>query len=226
MRTNTCRLVAVAALCVAAPPVRAMADGLTVGLRLGASVPMGSTLENASTGASAKLSDELRFAFPAWIEAGYRFERHLTAGLYFQYARAALSERAPLGQSSCSAGGAGCSGASATRLGAELLYGTSPGERWEPWFGVGTGYEWLGYDFRDSTGSGSISYRGWEWVNLQAGLDFVASSDAAFGPWVAVCVGEYSTARLESGGQSIDGDISRKAVHGWLQLGFRARFDL
>jgi hypothetical protein len=32
--------------------------------------------------------------------------------------------------------------------------------------------------------------------------------------------------RLESGGESMSGEIADKTIHGWLQLGVRATFDL
>jgi hypothetical protein len=210
-----------------AVPVRAPADEgvLTLGLRFGGSVPLGNTLENASTGQAAAFADELRFALPFLAEVGWRLHEHATLGIYGAYGRAALSTRAPLGQSGCSGAGAGCSGATSARLGLQVLVHAASSERWQPWAGVGSGYEWLGYDARDASGTGSVGYRGWEWLNLQAGVDVAAGPRFAIGPWSSLSVGEFTTAHLASGGQSLDVDIRSKAVHLWLQLGVRVRFE-
>jgi hypothetical protein len=207
-------------------PVRDGDMGPMLGVRLGLGVPLGRTLEDARDGRPVPLSDDLKLAIPIWLDAGWRFAPWFTAAVYFQYARAALSDRAPLGQAACTAPGAHCSGGTTTRVGAELLFDLVPEGRFRPWLGVGTGYEWMGYDLGDATESGSIAFRGWEWVNVQAGLDLVTGRHAAFGPWAALALGEYTRADVKAPQFGLAADIQRTAAHLWLQLGVRGRFDV
>ncbi len=220
-RKLRCVAVAAGLLAAAAPDARAQA---TFALRAGGALPFGDTLHNAQTGEAAALSDELRFAIPLELEAGLRLDPLWTIGAYVQRGVGAMSRNAPFGLGLCTDTGASCSSARLTRIGIQVLR-SFPGGSVTPWVGLGTGYEWLGYDIRDPSGSGSIEYRGWEWLSAQLGVEWTRGSHFGIGPYASLSFGRFGNAKLSSGGQSIDADIGNKSTHGWLQFGLRVRLD-
>src|SRR5262245_14477886 len=96
--------------------------GFDFGLRLGYAVPMGSVAQGAN------LSDGISGAIPLVLEAGYRFTPNISAGVLLQYAVAQTKN--------CS----GCS-ASIFRFGIQGIYNLRTGGSFDPWFGLGVGYE-------------------------------------------------------------------------------------
>lgn len=218
----TCAALAAGLLAAAAPDARAQ---VTFALRAGAALPVGNTLRSASTGERAALSDELRFAIPLQLEAGLRVTPLTTIGVYVQRGAGAISRNAPFGLGLCTDTGASCSSARLTRLGIQVLRAFEARGGLTPWVGVGTGYEWLGYDIRDPSGSGSIQYRGWEWLTAQLGVEWSRGDHLGFGPYASFSVGRFDSAKLSSGGESVGAEIANKSMHGWIQVGLRARLD-
>jgi hypothetical protein len=205
----------VISLAVAASPstARAADGGFSLGLRVGYGIPMGDTVKD-DTGASVPLSDGISGKVPLWLDAGWRFGPSIYLGAYFEYGPSFVKDCPP--GSSCSA--------SDVRLGANLLYHFMPSAPFDPWIGVGFGYEWLNVS-QDGIGAG---LSGWEFVNIQAGGDFAIGSGFALGPYVVFGLGQYGTATADIGGQSISASIpnANQSLHEWLQFGVKGTFNL
>ena len=62
-----------------------------------------------------------------------------------------------------------------------------------------------------------------EWLNLQAGVDFLATPVLRFGPFVMLSLGRYDEGELTGFGS---GSIDDKKMHQWFEIGVRGMFDL
>jgi hypothetical protein len=172
------------------------ASGFAFGLRGAWAIPFGDLNNTDSIG------DDLSGQLPIWIEAGWRFNKNVYAGLYFQYAFA-FSHNCPP-STDCSASG--------EKVGLEAIYNLAPDAGMQPWAGLGLGYEWASV----SRAGDDRSYKGLELLNLQVGIDLAPSKSFSVGPFASFSfLGKYSS--MTASGQS--NDIS--ASHEWLQLGLK-----
>jgi len=116
------------------------------------------------------------------------------------------------------------------RLGIQYLYHVKPPGELDPYFGVGFGYEWMSTDFTASAGgassSSTVTTLGFEFVNVQLGLDVPVAEKFAIGPFAAFALGQYSSLSLSSDTVSASGDVAQKTLHEWLFLGVRGAFVL
>jgi outer membrane protein W len=171
--------------------------------------------EGAVAGASNNsLHDDISGMIPVWIDAGWRANPNVYVGLFFQYGFAFVNnDQNP----DCAQSGVSCS-AKDLRLGVNVHYHFSPGQSFDPWVGVGAGYEWLTLDA--SVGSTSLSQTagGFEFGNLQLGGDFAVAPNFGIGPFFAVTLAEYN--------HLSDADLGTKSIHGWLMGGVRGVFDI
>jgi hypothetical protein len=120
------------------------------------------------------------------------------------------------------------------RLGGQVHYHFMPWEAVDPWIGAGIGYEWLSvsasqsFTFAGVTQSieASSTVHGFEFVNLQGGVDFLPSEGTTFGlgPFVALSIAKYSNGSAEVNGEKTSGDVQNASVHEWLTLGVRGTF--
>jgi hypothetical protein len=191
--------------------------GVDLAVRAGYAFPFGAV--DGDNGDS--LDSFFSGAVPLILEAGYRFNSAVTAGVLFQYAFAQVKNA-----TGCDTNGVSCSG-SVIRLGIEGLYHFQLGSPFVPWAGLGTGYEWMNVDLSGPGGSGSVGAHGFEFLDLQAGGDYYVAPQFAVGPFVSLSFGRYETA-TSSGIPLLpsSADISNTAVHEWLQIGARGVFNL
>jgi hypothetical protein len=129
------------------------------------------------------------------------------------------------------------------RFGAQVHYHLAPERSLDPWIGAGIGYEWLTSSVSSSgsivpngaPGPASLSttVHGFEFVNLQGGLDFKPweRSNFGVGPFVSFSLGEYDSGSIACGGtacnvvpSSRSSDVREKGIHEWLTLGVRGTF--
>ena len=206
----------------APPPARD--SGFTLALRLGYGIPFGDTSANPS-GAATPLGDLLHGEIPIWIDVGYRFARSWFVGAYLQLGLGIVNKDQAAGGNVCNQPGVSCKG-SDVRLGVEGTYGFSPGQSFNPWIGLGTGYEWVSLQGEGPTGSGELTFKGWEWFDVQVGGDFSLGRVVALGPYAAFGLGQYSSANVTLGNATFSGDVANRKVHGWLQLGVKGTFTL
>ena len=138
-------------------PSRRPPSGLSGGLRLGYALPVGDFAQLQS-GRTEPLSEEFHGQIPFVLEAGYRFARYFTAGAYLQAGYPFLVTTGQgIAATECHlAGIASCSGNAVLRTGLQLFFSFTPDATFQPWVGVGAGYEEVIYVLKDGHG-GSAS---------------------------------------------------------------------
>jgi hypothetical protein len=178
-------------------------------------VPVGnvwsaSTWDNGVHAAWA-MSDTWTGSVPLGVAGRYRFTPGLSAGVYFQWGPAFVTS-------------GGFPGVAATsgydmRVGIEAVYGFLPDAPWNPWVSLGTGWEWTQVAGQGST----VTLSGWEFLNVQAGLDFRLSPTFGVGPYLGFVGGNYTNFSSVSGGIDAGGAIPSggRAFHGWIQFGIK-----
>jgi hypothetical protein len=201
-RSLTAALIAVAV--ASASPARADDSGFTVGLRASYAFPRGQVVT------ASNLSDMVAGSIPLWFDLGYRFTKSFQVGAYAQYAGLFGLSRV----ASCPVNG-NCS-SNSTRFGLETSYAFFPDASFDPWVGLGLGYESLGANVEGS----DRTVRGFEGL-AQLGLDWHVTKSFSFGPFLSASVGRF-------GGESLGGvstDFSDTAYHTWLQAGLKTSFN-
>jgi hypothetical protein len=160
--------------------------GIELGLRAGYAIPLGSVAAGAaSASANANLSDLFSGQIPFWFDAGYRIP-NLYVGAFFQFGYLILANNLGCGQPVVT-----CRGGDLV-FGANAHYHFRPGGPFDPWIGIGFGFEWANED----ESLGNIADRGqldgWQFVSFQLGADW-AGTNYGTGPFVAFSVGQYSS---------------------------------
>jgi hypothetical protein len=214
----------------ASAPVGASGDaGFPVALEFGAraafGVPFGSRFGGNGNDLNQTVSNMI---VPLWLEFGARLDNHWYFGGYFSYAVTSLANQVT-NASGCNNPNTSCS-SNDIRLGANAEYHVLPDGRFDPWFGLGFGYEWLSL----SESQGSLSFSGgdsgFEFVDFQGGLDFrLANGAFGIGPFVSLALGEYTSASIANqngDGGSTSSSITNQAFHEWLLFGVHADYDL
>jgi hypothetical protein len=211
---------------------RARAEGFELGARLGYGIPMGEVADDGD------LSDGISGMIPLQLDLGYRVLPELMIGGYVMYGFGFTGDTIsdscdrlddiPGVTASCSTHD--------LRLGIQAQYHFLPQEKLDPWLGLGVGYEWLTFG-TDIAGGGSesdVSFtaRGFEFLNLQGGLDFEVADSLALGPFLSFSIAQYGERSSSCSGNacmdfdSTSEDIDDKALHQWLLLGIRGTFVL
>jgi hypothetical protein len=183
--------------------------GWEMGMRLAFGQPAGNV--DARTGDT--LDQTVGATVPLWFEAGWRPNRRWFLGADLIYAPGFAGQA--LSQS--------CSGRCTpedVRIGAEVQFHFRSRERWDPWVGAGSGYEWL----RIHAPGGVLGLQGWEIVNAQVGLDYASSPGFRGGPFIAVSIGEYQSWFSDAPADA--SPLGPLSAHAWVTLGLKAAFDL
>lgn len=214
MRTTLMSL-SLAAVVLASGSALAAEDqgGLELGARLGYGIPMGDAVKDS------KLSDAYSGQIPIQIDVGYRINPNIYAGAYFMYGIGLMNS------DKCK----DCSG-SDMRFGVQAQYHIMPAETFDPWIGLGVGYEIASskssVTVLGQTFDGKFSTKGMEFVNISVGGDYKLSPNLAIGPFATFAIGQYSSTSSDLNGKTSDDDITDKALHQWLLLGVRGSFRL
>jgi hypothetical protein len=193
-----------------APPAAAEEDThatrFEAAVRVGFSLPLGTT-----AGGDVSLSDVAGFTIPFGVDVGVRIGGVVFVGGYFEYGAFGSPSANACNQTvSCSS--------NTVRLGGEVLIHPAGSARIDPWFGVGSGFEWLNLTATVNGLSGSAQYNGWEFINLQVGVDFALGSVVRLGPFVRFSMGEYTTLSASDGTST---SVADTALHEWLTFGVR-----
>jgi opacity protein-like surface antigen len=189
---------------------------LELGARVGYALAFGSLMDGT------KLNTLADGHVPLCIDAGLRLDPHWYVGAY-----GSLGYVVPA-DGLCPPG-ASCSGTDA-RFGLQARYSFLPDHRLDPWVGIGAGYEWL--HVSESLGERSVgaTFSGFELFNVQAGADYRVSKGVSVGPFAALSFGQYKSESVTVTSGSLTADrsasIDNQALHEWLTLGVRGRFDL
>jgi hypothetical protein len=219
----------------AAPPPSIDSGAPWMAAEFGARLAFGIPLGNVSGGNGDELDHSFSNAVvPLWLDAGFRFASNWYVGGSFSYGISSVSNQAFAG--SCQNPGVGCSG-SDIRFGVNGQYHVIPDGRFDPWFGLGFGYEWASLTgtldaAHSNTGAAvtnSSGSSGWEFVNFQGGLDFrLLNGTLGIGPFLTFAVSQYSSKSTPSdnNGGTTGSSISNQALHEWFLFGVRGDYDL
>jgi hypothetical protein len=211
--------------CGATDSALAEDTGFEAGLRVGYGIALG----DAAGGPDDELSDGISGQIPLILDVGYRVIPSLFIGVYAQYGFGIVGDRISepcdvTDQIDCSA--------QDIRLGIQGLFHVSPGEKLDPWIGLGFGYEWMTLAVEGGGLEFSSTFSGFELFNLQAGLDVAVSEHFYLGPFLSFSFAQYDTVSTDCSGAaiapicsaSIEGDIEDTALHHWLILGVRGAY--
>lgn len=211
------------AVLLAAAPASAeeLQTRFEAGVRAGMGVPIGNAVgarQGASGGTS--LADLVSWKAPLQLDLGARIGPVFVGG-YVAYA---------FGKTGGAFDSANAHSVNDVRFGFEVLWHFAQDRKVDPWVGIGVGYEWLNLSVTGTTGTTAhATLRGFEWVNAQAGVDFVLGRNFRLGPFLQANIAQYDTGSLDifniqgagGGGSS---DLPSKTVHAWIDVGLRFAF--
>jgi len=191
------------------------------GLRAGVAFPVGNAVgprPDAPDG--TRLSDLVSWSLPLQLDAGARVGPVFVGG-YLSWA---------YGKPGSAFDRASARSATDVRFGFEVLWHFAPDRPVDPWAGLGVGYEWLNLNVTGPSGTAvPSSFRGFEWVNVQFGVDFALGRSWRLGPYLQARVGQYDTGSLgvvtpQGAEPSGTSDLPSKAAHAWFDVGVRLGF--
>jgi opacity protein-like surface antigen len=228
---HTIPVTVLAAALVAALPNRAMtaelpAPGFEIGARVGYAFSAGN-IGAVANGTDENLSDFVSGQWPLWLDVGYRFTPNWYFGGLFQYGFGTVNEDQ---QSGCRNANVNCS-ASDVRAGVMGRYQFAVAGPVLPWLGLGVGYEWGTFSFRQSVvGETNTDWTrsGFEFANLQAGADYYLAPRVTVAPFLSVSIGQYqnvsTTTTIGMTTSTTDDDLAKKSLHEWIMIGVRFGF--
>ena len=181
--------------------------GFAIGLHGGYAIPFGN--EN-----DVPVRDYvLQGAVPIGVDLGWFITPRLYVGVAFSYGIGLGAGRL---NPTCGDPDIDCS-AQMYSFGAVAHWHFRPEERWDPWIGVGLGYEIVQVtatsQVDNSTVNPSPALQGLD-LSLTAGLDFKPLRYVGLGPYVEAAAGPYV-----AGASGFD-------IHGWAVVGVRFRMNL
>lgn len=183
------------------------ATGLRFGLRTGYALPLG------RLGEETNLFDVIRGHLPIWIDAGVRATPWLYVGAFGSLGIGFLGD-------SCT-GSASCS-ATLLRVGVNAHVHLRPRKTFDPWVGLGVGYESLAVGISSSGSEQTAKASGLEPIDFQLGVDLLASPRLRLGPFVTFTIAQYTSASTNG----IDDTDFAKRFHHWVVLGLRGAYDV
>jgi hypothetical protein len=234
----TVRRIALLALALAAPALAAAqprrygppppADrGFVLSARLGYGMPGGEISDETAGGFALDppLDDFVDSKIPIWFEVGYRFDPRFVGGVFLEVAPASIESDFCFGTD--------CNGSN-VRFGLDLQFHFGPHAAVDPWIGFGFAVEFLnaetgldidGDGFADVVGD--ITYAGWEFPLLEAGLDIPLTPRFSLGPYATISFAQYTSITTDLGGGAERRDpIDDQAFHSWFQLGVKGTLKL
>ncbi len=208
---------------------------VSIDLKVGYALPVGDLAKFGEDPYFGAMSNFWSGAIPLEVAGRYRFSPNFSAGIYFQYGPAFVAKRFCTNGMTCSAYD--------MRAGVEAVYGFLPDRTLNPWVSLGTGWEWTHFSVATandtSEASAAVTYSGWEYFNVQAGLDWNVSRTFALGPYVGFYGGSYSSKSGTLTNTSIVppvppvvDDVTSpvasefRSFHGWLQIGLKGTVNL
>ena len=210
------------------PQARTPESGISIGVRAGYALPLGS----ATGVAGDELSKSFSGMIPLQIELGWRFSPQFYAGGFFQYGFTSLASEFKA-NNGCDQSGVSCS-SSDLRFGVDVVFTIAPYATVIPWVGVGAGYELAKLGFSQGGQSVDVTFKGWEFAHVSIGADYRVSPLFRIGPFVSLSFGQFQsfdtnldqTTNPPTVGPNRTVDVQEKALHEWLQLGIKGTFDL
>jgi hypothetical protein len=203
-------------------------DRLKLGARLGLAFPAGYVYDDRSVGGGVveegvPLGDVAGSMLPIWLEGGYMVTPNILVGLYFQYGIVFVADDSCPPTTDCSG--------SDVRFGVQGQYHLKPNQKYDPWFGLGIGYEWFSYDASSDAGEASDTFSGFEFLNLQGGLEVNVANHIHVGPFMSISLGNYTkySADRDFAGSTLgsgSGSVPESAMHSWIMIGAKGSYSL
>jgi hypothetical protein len=188
-----------------------------LGLRLGYAPAMGEAFQAKGAPSADKMSDGVKSQVPIQLDANYKINKDMAAGLYFSYGFGQIG-----GQLKDSCTGVTCS-ASAIRVGAQGNYTfNSVASPLVPWAGVFLGYEQAKVSLSGGA-SGDFTLSGYE-LGVQVGGDYKVTPQFGVGPFIGLSLGQYTS--LSASGDAGPAPSIDTKMHEWFTIGVRGVFDL
>jgi hypothetical protein len=191
--------------------------GVEIGVRSGYAIALGKV-------ADGDFNDFMTGHVPLWFDLGYRLTPNVMIGGYFVYG---FGFKGDAIDAVCDAVTLDCT-VKDVRVGAQVHYHFMPWQSADPWLGAGIGYEWATFSASAANMDGSLTYHGFEFLNLQGGLDLLPSdeSNLGLGPFISFSIASAPNASCDIPGgfsEVCSGDIE-SSLHHWLTLGVRGTF--
>jgi len=194
--------------------------GFSLGARSGWALPYGSLVKGDSMGSN------FDGMVPVWFDAGYRWNEQFYVGGYFQWGFALVSDEV------CARPLLSCT-ATDLRVGLNVhwhfkwlvQHGAWAGA-FDPWIGLGTGYESTVIRLSSSGANSHETDGGLEFGNLQLGGDYTVLPTWRIGAFTSLAIAEYTNRTIGTPAGSASFSLSHPAVHLWLTVGLRVQYDL
>jgi hypothetical protein len=200
-------------------------SGIEIGVSSGYMIPLGSV--DGTAGDS--LSNFVNGAIPLRFHLGWRFlSPNIFVGGYVSYGFSSVPNgTGTIGNTiGCTQSGVSCS-ANVVMYGIEGELHVLPDTVFDPWVGLGFGYEQGNVSGSGPGGSVSASASGWDYVTFSAGGDYQFLGNLGAGPFLAFTLGQYGNESASSStGTSTSQSISNTALHEWFTIGVRGVYDI
>ena len=171
---------------------------ISLGLRLGYAPALGEAAKDSD------MSDGVKSQIPLQLDATYHLTPAFSLGGYASYG---FGQTGEVFDQICDV--ADCS-ARVVRIGVQGIYSFNPIGQLRPFAGVGAGYEWGSLTAEAGDEEVTVSFRGFELLNLTAGADYVVGPQFAIGPYVGLSVGRYSNTSIDDGFEEISARSTRR----------------
>ena len=195
--------------------------GVEVGLRTGYTLPMGDAMgQTTGVKSDTTMSDVISGGIPIWIDAGYRLTPNVYVGGFFQYGILFINTDH---ETYCKASGISCS-ANDIMFGVNAHYHFMPNATFDPWAGIGVGYEIFNFSMSgNGTATSTSSLNGFQFVNVQLGGDYKPTPQLGVGPFVMFSLNQYGNCSVTGGSNC---SIAQTALHEFLTFGIRGEYDI
>ena len=199
--------------------------GLKFDLRFAYALPMGSFEKSPPGVSNITVSDIFAHGIGIGLGAQWAFDPHVSIGLFGQITPLSngpggtplyCGTKVPMGAVVVT-----CSG-SQLRFGLDAHYMFMPDKAFDPWIGVGVGYESLHLTRGGDQTVSSFSYTGYELAHLSLGADILIVRHAGPGKVGVGPVIDFALGQFTGHGPP----ITYKALHEWLAFGLRGTYDL
>lgn len=210
--------------------IEAKPIGIDWAFRVGVAAPMGSLYTSVDgLGSVLNFQGNVPLAtftnsmVPIQGDLAFWIHPQILVGSYFQYGIGIRNEGNTV---ACQDTGFTCS-AGAVRIGGQAQFHFTPEHWMDPWLGLGMGAEWLSETVAQGADSQMVMLGGFEFLQLQGGLDFRPVEGVRLGPYLGLSF-------AQSGGiQQITRDASgtttreesfasnETRVHEWLMVGVK-----
>jgi opacity protein-like surface antigen len=198
--------------------------GMQAGFRTGYAMPQGKFDASQTT----MIADSVNGYVPFWLDIGHRILPSLYVGIYAQFGYVMIKKAGV-----CDSKVSHCTGED-YRLGLNIHYHFLPEGRFDPWIGLGAGYEWyhqsVGFgDWTSATAVSTMQMRGFELVNAQLGLDIKHSQQGGLGPFVAFTMSKFDKQGSSLTAQGVaspdsSGSVQNPSIHQWLMFGIQGSY--